>query len=787
MLVTSERLIALKKYIQDLQEDDVSYEAAKGNWDGVADLQKELLDNTKDRWCALLQAGSLGLEGENLEQLDQLLQCGDDILVVRSGSEYEEELHFDTKAASANLVHAIVQDDTTSGWTYYQILARVVGGEGIAVEAIRRQVADAALQEMISYRKKGTAVDAPALLLLHEIVNRNGSASQKGQAEKLLVPRFPIEALTRSTRLRSVRGFFRGIGAATSQLFERILTPLDWPRRHWRWILGGLAGLVAIGVLLFVFLVWQPWNHGESPPTVPPPTSVAIPCPTCEPSSRPVSAPPVVDSIEPNNAIAGELPPNLMLTGANWQEESQVWIAKMPHRDQKIQGSIENWQSSELKVALPSTLAPGVYVIWVENIDGQKSEPLGFVIKSKDTGSQVEIEQAPATVAYWSQPFEIWTNEFHERPLVLMGEHLGQVDRIEIRGEEGSLGDLEIENREENKLETWLREDIPAGHYQLTLFDKEGNEVAASLELLIRGGAPVVSQIDPSIMQVGDLPAWVTLSGESFLRVNGQGPTAYYRRNSVLSGLETLFVDEETLQIKFPDLLPMGKFYLEVENPDQQWFHGSDDSFVTIEGPACDWLAEFDEETVPDYFVFAPGMAFVKTWWLMNSSKGGKHCAWPMGTTYRSVDGEAMGGQTVSAESVAPGKVGPVTIYLYAPEEPGIHTGRWQLHTPDGTPIKNIRTVTIVVATLEPGEIAGAQAQGQVIVIHGPDPSTGLSAQLVGTDGTVIANSTQGEGPSLELVIPGTLEPDGGEAKYFIVFRKQGENEEMGRLRLVVN
>lgn len=93
--------------------------------------------------------------------------------------------------------------------------------------------------------------------------------------------------------------------------------------------------------------------------------------------------------------------------------------------------------------------------------------------------------------------------------------------------------------------------------------------------------------------------------------------------------------------------------------------------------------ASMVSETVPDGTIYAPNVAFTKTWEIKNES----NCTWD--TSYKIVfwDGEIMGGGYVYnlPQMAPPGTTFPISLQLKAPATDGPYTSEWMLQTPDGT------------------------------------------------------------------------------------------------------
>jgi len=98
--------------------------------------------------------------------------------------------------------------------------------------------------------------------------------------------------------------------------------------------------------------------------------------------------------------------------------------------------------------------------------------------------------------------------------------------------------------------------------------------------------------------------------------------------------------------------------------------------------------------TIPDDTHLAPNTAFEKTWRLLNNGT----CAWDTTYQFRLIDGEAMGGATISLPKAVPaGETIDISIKMIAPATAGKYTGRWRIFAPDGTAFGQRPYVRIIV------------------------------------------------------------------------------------------
>lgn len=91
--------------------------------------------------------------------------------------------------------------------------------------------------------------------------------------------------------------------------------------------------------------------------------------------------------------------------------------------------------------------------------------------------------------------------------------------------------------------------------------------------------------------------------------------------------------------------------------------------------------ASLQDEAPVDGKIFKPGVQFVKTWYVTNTSP----CVWD--TTYKIVfwSGDLLGGGYVYQlpRVTGPGQTVPIELVLTTPTTPGTYKSEWKLQTPD--------------------------------------------------------------------------------------------------------
>lgn len=98
--------------------------------------------------------------------------------------------------------------------------------------------------------------------------------------------------------------------------------------------------------------------------------------------------------------------------------------------------------------------------------------------------------------------------------------------------------------------------------------------------------------------------------------------------------------------------------------------------------------------TIPDDTTILPGASFSKTWRIRNNGS----CPLPEGTNWSYANGERMNGPiSQPLAPLAAGETADITIQLIAPQNPGTHTGYWQVVLPNGVTLATRYYVRIIV------------------------------------------------------------------------------------------
>lgn len=103
---------------------------------------------------------------------------------------------------------------------------------------------------------------------------------------------------------------------------------------------------------------------------------------------------------------------------------------------------------------------------------------------------------------------------------------------------------------------------------------------------------------------------------------------------------------------------------------------------ATLKPHPCDWALFVDDVTIDDGSIIPGGQGFYKVWRLKNIGT----CTWTTDYDLIYVSGDLMKGDKVVPipSPVPPGSTMDVSVYLYAPDNPGSYTGYWQLRDESG-------------------------------------------------------------------------------------------------------
>jgi hypothetical protein len=100
-------------------------------------------------------------------------------------------------------------------------------------------------------------------------------------------------------------------------------------------------------------------------------------------------------------------------------------------------------------------------------------------------------------------------------------------------------------------------------------------------------------------------------------------------------------------------------------------------------GTKCDQGGFVADVTIPDGTALAPGVAFTKTWKLINNGT----CAWTSEYQLAFYSGDQMNGpatKQLTADAVSPGETLEISVDLVAPSTAGNYIGYWILKNPSG-------------------------------------------------------------------------------------------------------
>jgi hypothetical protein len=102
----------------------------------------------------------------------------------------------------------------------------------------------------------------------------------------------------------------------------------------------------------------------------------------------------------------------------------------------------------------------------------------------------------------------------------------------------------------------------------------------------------------------------------------------------------------------------------------------------TEPGEACTDRIDFAGETIPDDTVFLPGMAFTKSWTLVNAGT----CNWTTEYALTFLAGNRMGAPASIGfpQAVEPGGAITFSVDMTAPSQSGEHLGTWMLRNAEG-------------------------------------------------------------------------------------------------------
>jgi hypothetical protein len=121
---------------------------------------------------------------------------------------------------------------------------------------------------------------------------------------------------------------------------------------------------------------------------------------------------------------------------------------------------------------------------------------------------------------------------------------------------------------------------------------------------------------------------------------------------------------------------------------------------IVIEPTPCPLnLAYVSDVTIPDHTMVGPGERIDKTWRVRNTGP----CAVEPGSQLIFLSGAQMNAaDSQEVDPIGPGELANITVTMYAPEDPGDHTGVWQMTDAQGEPFGQKLTVVIQVPSPNP-------------------------------------------------------------------------------------
>jgi hypothetical protein len=172
---------------------------------------------------------------------------------------------------------------------------------------------------------------------------------------------------------------------------------------------------------------------------------------------------------------------------------------------------------------------------------------------------------------------------------------------------------------------------------------------------------------------------------------------------------------------------------------------------ATTTGDVAEFVADI---TVPDGTVFAPGVAFTKTWRLRNAGT----TTWSTAYSFAFIGGAQMDAPNSLplTGNVTPGSTVDISINLVAPLESGEHRGFWKLRNASGEFFDGAVFVEITVAdgtpspTTTPDPDADAQVTAVTLTVDNPSADTcphnfTFSASITLTEASAVTYQLEAE------------------------------------------
>jgi len=166
----------------------------------------------------------------------------------------------------------------------------------------------------------------------------------------------------------------------------------------------------------------------------------------------------------------------------------------------------------------------------------------------------------------------------------------------------------------------------------------------------------------------------------------------------------------------------------------------------------CDNAVYVSDVTIPDGTVFAPGVAFTKTWKMRNTGT----CAWNTSYALAFTSGESMSGTTTAlTSSASPGTDLDVSVKLVAPTTAGRYTGYWRLRNASGVAFgESIYVIIVVSASAATGTMTSTATSATTSTPTGTPAISILTSTPTSTTPEATSTPTDTPEPTVATAYP---------------------------------